>query len=169
MFPHELPISLVLNSLVPGPWSEAAKGLLHVKGISYLPVAHLGGMENSELVAWTGIANAPVAVYDDERPRAHWSEILMLAERLNPEPSLIPADQSDRVVMMGICHEICGEDGLGWNRRLQLIAMNESRARAKAATDQPNAATERLRHRYSGNAAMAEAERRMIATLDAAK
>jgi glutathione S-transferase len=165
-------LRLVLNSLVPGPWSEAAKGIFRVKGIPYLPVAHLGGMENSELVAWTGIANAPVAMYESERPRSHWSEILLLAERLSPDPPLVPADQVDRVTMMGICQEICGEDGLGWNRRLQLITTNEARARDKAAghdrasADQPNTASQRLRHRYSGNAAMEDAERRMIATLD---
>src|SRR5262249_15196297 len=46
---------------------------------------------------------------------------LSLAERLAPLPSLLPADPADRALVFGIAHEICGEAGLGWSRRLQLI------------------------------------------------
>jgi glutathione S-transferase len=45
-----------------------------------------------------------------------------LAERLAPKPSLIPADAAQRALMIGLSHEICGEMGIGWNRRLQLFA-----------------------------------------------
>jgi glutathione S-transferase len=165
-------LRMVLNAGAPGPWSEAAKGILRVKGIGYVPVAHLGGMENAEVVAWTGVANAPVAMFEDERPRSHWSEILLLAERLAPEPRLIPQDQGLRVRMMGICQEICGEDGLGWNRRLQLFDANEASARAKAAQkdaaalDQPNVPIARMRFRYSANADLAATDQRLIAILD---
>lgn len=78
----------VLNAGVPGPWSEAAKALFKIRGIAFVPVAHVGGMDNADLVDRTGIANAPVAMFADERPRADWSEILLLAERLSAEPRL---------------------------------------------------------------------------------
>ena len=61
-------LRLVLTVGVPGPWGEAAKGILHVKGIAYAPVCQMPAGENSELEAWTGRNNAPVAVYEDERP-----------------------------------------------------------------------------------------------------
>jgi glutathione S-transferase len=62
-----------------------------------------------------------VAIYDNERPRAGWAEILLLAERLAPSPSLLPKDPAERAWAFGLSHEICGEAGLGWSRRLQLI------------------------------------------------
>jgi glutathione S-transferase len=45
-----------------------------------------------------------------------------LAERLAPTPSLLPANATQRALMIGLSHEICGEMGIGWNRRLQLFA-----------------------------------------------
>lgn len=113
-------LRLVLTAGVPGPWGESAKAVFHVKGIPYTAVAQQGGGSNKELVAWTGRANAPVAILDDEAPRDGWAEILLLAERLAPEPRLIPADPAERALMFGLCFEICGEQGLGWSRRLML-------------------------------------------------
>jgi glutathione S-transferase len=63
-----------------------------------------------------------VAVYDDEAPRGGWAEILLLAERLAPEPRLVPEDPSLRADLFGLAHEICGEMGLGWCRRLEGVA-----------------------------------------------
>jgi glutathione S-transferase len=103
---------------VPGPWGEAARALFDIKGIDYTPVVQHGGAPNEALRAWTGQNSAPVAVLNDERPRSLWSEILMLAERLGPEPRLIPADEDERAVMFGLAHEMCGEDGFGWSGRL---------------------------------------------------
>ena len=57
----------------------------------------------------------------DDPPRTGWAEILHFVEGLAPAPRLIPADPWDRVRMLGLCHEICGEDGFGWNRRLMLL------------------------------------------------
>jgi glutathione S-transferase len=74
------------------------------------------------LIQWTGQSSAPVAMYDAERPRSGWADILFLAERLAPEPCLIPEDPRERTLMLGLCHEICGEHGLGWTRRLMLLA-----------------------------------------------
>jgi hypothetical protein len=51
-----------------------------------------------------------------------WIDILYLAERLAPKPSLMSADATQRALMIGLSHEICGVMGIGWNRRLLLFA-----------------------------------------------
>lgn len=115
---------LALVSGLPSPWSEAAKAIYRLKGIPYTPVAQIGNQANEELVAWTGYRNAPVAVYEAERPRGHWLEILMQAERIAPDPSLLPDSIHDRVSMIGLAHEVCGESGLLWYaRQLMMDAM----------------------------------------------
>jgi glutathione S-transferase len=115
-------LRLVLTAYPGPPWTEAAKAVFHVKRISYVPVAQEPMVTNDALQAWTGHSNAPIAVYDDERPRTGWAEILTLAERLAPTPRLVPTDVEDRVRFFGLANEICGEDGLGWSRRLVMIA-----------------------------------------------
>jgi glutathione S-transferase len=113
---------LVLTAIAGAPWTEAAKAVFHVKRIPYVPVAQMPIETNEALRAWTGHENAPIAVYENEKPRAGWAEILFLVERLAPEPGLIPTDPEDRVRMFGLAHELCGEDGLAWNRRHQMVA-----------------------------------------------
>jgi hypothetical protein len=115
-------LRLVLTAIPGPPWTEAAKAVFHVKKIPYAPVAQQPMVTNAALLEWTGHENAPIAVYDDERPRAGWAEILFLAERLAPDPPLIPVDPQDRVRFFGLAHEICGEDGLGWNRRHLMVS-----------------------------------------------
>ena len=115
-------LRLVLTTGVPGPWGESAKGVLAVKGIDYVPVRQTAGTADDRLIEWTRQSSAPVAMFDDERPRSGWADILLLAERLQPEPALIPDDASERALMFGLCHEICGEQGLGWSRRIALLA-----------------------------------------------
>ena len=115
-------LRLALTTGVPGPWGEAAKSIFHVKALQYLPVRQSAGEDNSALLEWTGFRNAPVAIMDDEPARAGWTDILHLAERLAPKPALIPKDVRERATMFGIANEICGEEGLGWNRRHQLLA-----------------------------------------------
>lgn len=114
-------LRLVLSVGVPGPWGEAAKGLFHVKGIPFVPVMQVPGMANEELVEWTGHANAPVAVYEGEEPKAAWRDILDLAERLEPAPRLLPADATDRQHVLDLAQAICGEQGFGWSRRLMMV------------------------------------------------
>ncbi len=116
---------------VPSPWGEAVKGMLYVKGIDYARVRHVVGDENAELVAWTGINSAPIAIYNDEPPRGHWSQMILLAEQLAPTPPLIPADETQRALMFGLIHEIAGDDGYGWNRRL--LFFDRARTALKAA------------------------------------
>ncbi|MCS5635332.1 MAG: hypothetical protein NZ990_02370 [Myxococcota bacterium] len=114
-------LRLVLTTGVPGPWGEAAKALLHVKKLACPRIPQLGGQPNRELVAWTGESNAPQAVFEDEPARTHWSEIIFLAERLAGDPPLIPEDPDDRALMFGLIHELAGETGFGWSRRLMLL------------------------------------------------
>lgn len=125
-------LRLVLGEYtIPGPWREACKSLFYVKGVPYTPTvtANAGaadaamGMQGSqsELQAWTGQSSQPVAVWNDERPRASWIDQLNLAERLQPDPPLIPAAIDDRMAMFGLVNEIAGEYGLSWQKRLLSI------------------------------------------------
>jgi glutathione S-transferase len=116
-------LRLILGSYaVPGPWREACKSIFYVKKIAYVPVTSAGkdGTEK-ELIEWTAQASAPVAIWNDERPRSTWIEQLFLAERLGAEPRLIPADAADRILMFGYANEILGETGFGWSKRLTMI------------------------------------------------
>jgi glutathione S-transferase len=112
-------LRMVVVGNVPSPWGEAAKGILHIKGIEWAAVRLV--YDSEPLKEWAGQRSGPVAIYDNEPPRAGWAEILLLAERLAPMPSLLPADPAERALVLGIGHEICSESGLGWSRRLQLI------------------------------------------------
>jgi glutathione S-transferase len=112
-------LRMVVVGGVPSPWGEAAKGLLHIKGIEWVAVRL--AYDSEPLKNWAGQRNGPVAVYENEPPRPGWAEILLLAERLAPAPSLLPAGPAERALVFGLAHEICGEAGLGWSRRLQLV------------------------------------------------
>jgi len=112
-------LRMVVVGNVPSPWGEAAKGILHIKGIEWVAVRL--AYDSESLKTWAGQRSGPVAIYDNERPRSGWAEILLLAERLAPTPSLLPADPAERALVFGLAHEICGEAGLGWSRRLQLV------------------------------------------------
>ena len=115
-------LRLILTAGIPGPWGMAAKAIFKMQGVAYTPIAQELGGSNDDQVAWLGIRNAPVAVYNKEVPRTGWAEILFLAERLGLGPSLIPDDPFDRAVMFGMAHEIAGENGLGWCRRLLIVS-----------------------------------------------
>lgn len=114
-------LRLALTVGVPGPWSESAKKIFEYKGIEYVPVAQYAGRSNEDLVEWTGIRNAPVAVYGEEAPRGNFQDIVALAERLQPEPRLVPQNQADRWLCYAISTEICGASGFGWKRRLTML------------------------------------------------
>lgn len=112
---------LILTAGVPGPWGEAAKAVFKARQVAYTPIAQELGGSNDAQVAWLGIRNAPVALHNNEQPRGGWAEILFLAERIGKGPSLIPADAAERALMLGLAHEVAGENGLGWTRRLMLV------------------------------------------------
>ena len=114
-------LRMVVVSGVPSPWGEAAKGILHVKQIPWLAVRLDQGSDS--MAEWTGERSGPVAIYEQEAPRSGWAEILLLAERLAPKPALLPADATERALAFGLSHEICGEMGLGWARRLHAVQL----------------------------------------------
>ena len=125
-------LRLVLgNYPIPGPWRESCKSVFYVKGIPYQSVRTsnedssdlLIGAENSqsELIEWTGQPSAPVAIWNDERPRAFWFDQLYLAERLSVDPPLIPDDINQRTLMFGTINELAGENGLAWSQRLLMV------------------------------------------------
>ena len=126
-------LKLVLHAGIPAPWSEAAKSVMRVKGIDFIPVMRGVAGEQTTLETWTGHKNAPVAMWENEPARAGWAEILMLAERLKPEPALVPDEMDARADVLGLSHLICGEQGFGWNRR-QLMT-RDLIAKGDRATD----------------------------------
>src|ERR1051326_842097 len=114
-----------------GRGGESWKGIFHVKRLEYVPVRTgdvgspdvalgMGGTQ-SELIEWTGQASAPVVVWNDGRPRSSWIDQLNLAERLAPDPPLIPDDLEERVRMFGLANELLGENGLVWVKRLLMV------------------------------------------------
>lgn len=111
-------LRLVLLARVPSPWSEAARGLFHVKRLPFVAVRHWP--PGPELLAWTRGHNAPAVIYEDEAPLSGWADILALAERLAPEPALVPAGP-ERIEMFGLSHELLGVGGIAWNARALLI------------------------------------------------
>jgi glutathione S-transferase len=125
-------LRLVLGAYaVPGPWREACKGLFYVKKIPYAAVvtASAGRSDlefgadgaDRELLEWTGQSSAPVAIWNDERPCVTWVDQINLAERLQPDPPLLPAGVEDRALMFGLCQELAGEHGFAWTKRLAII------------------------------------------------
>jgi glutathione S-transferase len=170
---QQLPgLRLALTSGLPAPWSMAARFFFEVKQIAYTPVEQKGGGTNSELLAWTGHRNAPVAVLDDEPARTNWADILDLAERLAPLPRLIPEDVTQRVTMFGLANEICGAGGLTYNARHAMIgdmlnsgteaAQPAAQTMAKAYGYSPQAAagaTARMTEVVQALAAQLEAQR----------
>src|ERR1700761_4235176 len=152
-------LRLAVTAHVPGIWSEAAKGLFDAKNIPYVLVEQVVGGENRALKEWTAQASGPVAVWNDERPRSSWLELIYLAERLAPEPALIPAGMEDRVLMFGLTNELAGDHGFGWNMRL--IALHKVMADPKR-TEYQNQVVPVLAQRYGYDAGAVDAARRQM-------
>ena len=120
-------LRLVVLQGFPSPWSQAAKAILRVKQLPYTLVHRTPSDPPGALEAWTRQSSFPAAMFEQERPRTGWAEILLLAERLAPEPALVPADPEQRALFFGLCHELCGEMGLGWARRLESVVAGLAR------------------------------------------
>ena len=151
-------LRMVVVPNIPSPWTEAAKGILHVKGIDWTAVRLDYGSE--ALKSWSRARNAPVAVLDNEPPRSRWDDILLLAERLAPLPSLLPDDPAERALAFGLAHEICGEEGLGWSRRNQLV-----HAGLQGAGGFPEKVSQYLGKRYGYRAETPEVAGKRVAAL----
>ena len=129
---------------IASPWTEAAKGIFFCKGLECQYAAQSAADPDNAIAGWAGDSTVPVVAYNDEPLRTGWAEILILAERLAPEPALIPADPEARARMFGLAHEICGEMGLGWSYRLLMVEASVSGRDA----DFPKAAGERIGAKY---------------------
>src|SRR5712671_3442809 len=112
-------LRMVVVGGVPSPWGEAAKGILHIKHIDWCAVRLV--YDSEALKIWAGQRTGPVAVYNGEPPRSGWEEILTLAERLAPDPQLLPREESVREHVLTLSEKFCGTGGLGWTRRLQMV------------------------------------------------
>jgi glutathione S-transferase len=115
-------LKLVVAASLPSPWSEAAKGILHVRGIDALLVRF--SSTDKAVREWMGWHNVPVLLADGEPIRTHWTEILETSERLaanHGSPSLVPSDEDERIRLFGLAHELLGENGLVWSGRLLVI------------------------------------------------
>src|SRR5688572_6689142 len=110
---------VVLNALVPSPWSEALKGLLAIAGLPALAVRR--AMDNTAIDAWTGVDNAPAVFHDREPIRSNWAAIVGLVDRLAPSRGILPAVPAERADVIGTLDAIAGEGGIGWNARLAMI------------------------------------------------
>jgi glutathione S-transferase len=114
-------LKLVVAASLPSPWSEAAKGILHVKGIDALLVRFAS--TDKAVREWMGWHNVPVLLAPGEPIRTHWTEILETVERLadRGSPSLVPTADDDRMRLFGLGHELLGENGLVWSGRTLVI------------------------------------------------
>lgn len=126
-------LRVVLTPGIPGPFSEAAKGILHVKRLKYIKARQDVLGPNPDLLRWTAQTTAPVACWNDEPPRCTWIEQLFLFERLAPAPALIPKEWDARVLMFGLANELMGENGFTWNRR-HLMVRDYTRPECDAGT-----------------------------------
>ncbi len=131
---------------VPSPWGEAARGIFHVKGLDCQYAARADEEPEDALAGWAGDSSVPVVAWEREPLRTGWAEILILAERLAPEPALVPADADARVELFGLGHEICGEMGLGWC--LRLLMLQSSLGHGRQAATIPTEQAARLGAKY---------------------
>lgn len=109
---------LVVNALVPSPWSEAMKGLFVLAQLPALVVRRT--MDSAAVDAWTGVDNVPAVLHYREPIRTNWAAIVALADRLAPG-RILPTDIAARAAAMGTLDLIAGEGGIGWNARLAMI------------------------------------------------
>lgn len=116
---QETGLRMIVVKGLPSPWGEAAKGIFHIKQLVWTATYH--DPSSREMSAWSGSLSAPVAIYNDEQPLSSWLDILLLAERLAPEPALLPTEPEQRENAIALCEKICGEMGLGWSRRLDSV------------------------------------------------
>jgi len=114
-------LRIVIVKAMPSAWGIAAKAMIEFKELDFVVSHQIPMAENPELVAWSGTNSGPVVAWNEETPVNRWNDILFLLERLNSKKRLVPEIPSDRIKVMGLSHEICGELGFGWNRRLDFM------------------------------------------------
>lgn len=152
---------LVVSSLVPSPWSEAAKGLFRLARVPVLVVRR--GLDTTAIDAWTGVDNVPAVRIGREPVRTNWAAITTLVARLGAGrggPPLVPEAPAARAAAFGTLHEIAGEDGIGWNARLAMIDAGRT---SDGARGFPPPVSKFLGRRYGYTAAEASAARARVA------
>jgi glutathione S-transferase len=108
---------------LPSPWSEFVRACLHVKRVSFALVdARDADRGLTSIKTLTGQESLPVVFWNDERPLSNWLDQLILAERISPQPRLLPDDPFERAKVVGLIAELCSEGGFGWHRRIMMIA-----------------------------------------------
>jgi glutathione S-transferase len=148
---------------VPSPWTEAARGIFHVKGLACSYAARAEDEPRDAIARWAGDSSVPVVAWEREKLRTGWAEILLLAERLAPEPALIPSEPEARVQLFGLGHEICGEMGFGWCARLLMV---ERSLEGGEGVGFPTQIAATLADKYGSNpASLRQARARVLAVL----
>lgn len=110
-------LRMIVVGGVPSPWSEAAKGLLHIKNISWMPV-YLDQQDRAQAV-WAQSDSAPVVFWEDENPVSDAAQIVSLVQRIAPDADLVPEAAGSEI--MEFINLLAAPGGLGWHRRLQQI------------------------------------------------
>ena len=101
-------LRIVIVKAMPSAWGVAAKAIIEFKSLECLCGYQLPMSDNPELLTWSGTNSAPVVAWNDEPPLNRWDDILLLLERLAPEPRLVPENPAERIEVFGVGHEICG-------------------------------------------------------------
>ena len=114
-------LRIVIVKGMPSPWSQAARAIFNYKDLDYIVGPQLPGDTNPELVEWSGHNSGPVVAFDSETPVHRWLDIVLLAERLAPERSILPEDGQERINVVGLSHEVSGDLGLGWWARVAMF------------------------------------------------
>ena len=63
-------LRMVVVGNVPSPWGEAAKGIFHIKRLDWAAVRL--AYDDEAQRQWAGQRSGPIAIYDNEPPRAGW-------------------------------------------------------------------------------------------------
>jgi hypothetical protein len=152
---------------LPSPWSEFCRGIFDFKQIAYQPVdARDSRGTYRPLRALTAQESVPVVLIEQEPPRSSWLEQLHAADRIASKPSLIPSDPESRLLVIGLCAELCAEGGFGWCRRLQMI----ERLSLAGASERDKQTAGYLKHKYGqGSCQDAEQRNEAIASFFAAR
>ena len=157
-------LRLVTRKGLPTPWAQAAKGIIEVKGLPCVLAQESSEDPKGAHVDWTADNGSPFVAWNDEPLRNTWSSILELAERLAPEPRLIPSG-AGRVRLYGLAHAICGEMGIAWSLRLLMIDGSLSQPGADGAF--PEKVARYLGAKYGYDPGCADAARsRVTETLE---
>src|SRR5258708_12939421 len=114
-------LRIVLVKGMPSPWGQAAKTIFEIKGLDYVAAPWMPGEPNADIVAWGGEASAPIVAWASEKPLNRWIDLLYLAERLSPKPSLIPAAAAHRALMTGLSPKISAQIAIPRTHPLHLF------------------------------------------------